>query len=283
VTKSLAHLHITKVVLQYDSSQMTYIAGSASGSNTDSNIQAPFGLVVNSPRNNAISVVWGRGNIDSYNIYVDNNRIASSVHCGYYEFDNIAAGTHTVSVTTVSGSRESVKTSLPVTVGGQSQVTTKPTTTTVAPTTTAEKGVVYIYQDINYGGRVTALNEGRYNLAALQAKGFKNDDLSSLKVQNGYEAILYDDDNFQGESRRITADTAWIGSDFNDRTSSIIVQKKAVETPAPTTTVAPTTTEKTNTDTSIAKPFGMVVSSPSGWNNRSCMGTWKHQFIQCLY
>ena len=248
--------------LQYDSSQMTYIAGSASGSNTDSNIQAPFGLVVNSPRNNAISVVWGRGNIDSYNIYVDNNRIANAVCCGYYEFNNIAAGTHTVSVTTVSGSRESVKTSLSVTVGGQSQVTTKPTTT-VAPTTTAEKGVVYIYQDINYGGRVAALNEGRYNLAALQAKGFKNDDLSSLKVQNGYEAILYDDDNFQGESRKITADTAWIGSDFNDRVSSIIVQKKTVETPAPTTTVAPTTTEKTNTDTSIAKPFGMVVSNPS--------------------
>lgn len=46
--------------------------------------------------------------------------------------------------------------------------------TTAAPTTTtAEKGVVYIYQDINYGGRVAALNEGRYNLAALQAKGFK--------------------------------------------------------------------------------------------------------------
>ena len=56
--------------------------------------------------------------------------------------------------------------------------------TTAAPTTTtAEKGVVYIYQDINYGGRVAALNEGRYNLAALQAKGFKNDDLSSLKLQ----------------------------------------------------------------------------------------------------
>ena len=49
-----------------------------------------------------------------------------------------------------------------------------------------------------------------------------------------------------------------IGSDFNDRTSSIIVQKKTVET---TTTVK--ATEKENTDTSIAKPFGMVVSNPS--------------------
>ena len=230
---------------------MTYVTGSTSS--TDANIQAPFGLVVNSPKDNTVSVVWGRGNIDSYNVYIDNDKVANKVTCGYYEYGNISAGTHTVSVTTVSGSRESAKTSLSVTVKGQTQQVT-----TAAPTTTTEKGVVYIYQDINYGGRVAALNEGRYNLAALQAKGFKNDDLSSLKVASGYEAILYYDDNFQGESRRITSDTAWIGSDFNDRTSSIIVQKKTVET---TTTVK--ATEKENTDTSIAKPFGLVVSNPS--------------------
>ena len=236
---------------QYDTREMTYVTGSTSS--TDANIQAPFGLVVNSPKDNTVSVVWGRGNIDSYNVYIDNDKVANKVTCGYYEYGNISAGTHTVSVTTVSGSRESAKTSLSVTVKGQTQQVT-----TAAPTTTTEKGVVYIYQDINYGGRVAALNEGRYNLAALQAKGFKNDDLSSLKVASGYEAILYYDDNFQGESRRITSDTAWIGSDFNDRTSSIIVQKKTVET---TTTVK--ATEKENTDTGIAKPFGLVVSNPS--------------------
>ena len=236
---------------QYDTSEMTYVTGSTSS--TDANIQAPFGLVVNSPKDNTVSVVWGRGNIDSYNVYIDNDKVANKVTCGYYEYGNISAGTHTVSVTTVSGSRESAKTSLSVTVKGQKQQVT-----TAAPTTTTEKGVVYIYQDINYGGRVAALNEGRYNPAALQAKGFRNDDLSSLKVASGYEAILYYDDNFQGESRRITSDTAWIGSDFNDRTSSIIVQKKTVET---TTTVK--ATEKENTDTGIAKPFGLVVSNPS--------------------
>ena len=236
---------------QYDTSEMTYVTGSTSS--TDANIQAPFGLVVNSPKDNTVSVVWGRGNIDSYNVYIDNDKVANKVTCGYYEYGNISAGTHTVSVTTVSGSRESAKTSLSVTVKGQKQQVT-----TAAPTTTTEKGVVYIYQDINYGGRVAALNEGRYNLAVLQAKGFRNDDLSSLKVASGYEAILYYDDNFQGESRRITSDTAWIGSDFNDRTSSIIVQKKTVET---TTTVK--ATEKENTDTGIAKPFGLVVSNPS--------------------
>lgn len=249
--------------LQYDSTEMSYVTGQQTSTNT--NIAAPFGLVVNSPRNNAISVVWGRGEIDTYNVYVDDKLVGNALACGYYEFDNITAGNHTVSVTTVSGSSESAKTSMNVTVSGQSQVTT----TTTAATTKAETGVVYIYQDINYGGRVAALNEGRYNLAALEAKGFKNDDLSSLKVQSGYEAILYTNDNFQGETRVIKADTSWIGSDFNDVMSSIVVQKKTVETTAaPTTTQAPTTQAPTTTvassvDKSIAKPFGMVVSNPS--------------------
>lgn len=245
--------------LQYDSNEMTYVTGKQT--TTSSNVPAPFGVVVNSPRNNAVSVVWGRGEINTYNIYIDNKVVANAVGCAYYEFDNVTAGNHTVSVTTVSGSSESAKVSLNVTVGGQSQVATTPKPTT----TKLETGVVYIYQDINYGGRVTALNEGRYNRAALEAKGFRNDDLSSLKVQNGYEAVLYVDDNFQGASRTITADTSWIGADFNDVMSSIIVRKKTVPTTAKPTvpvTQAPTT-KAPSVDTSIAKPFGMVVSNPS--------------------
>lgn len=245
--------------LQYDSNEMTYVTGKQT--TTSSNVPAPFGVVVNSPRNNTVSVVWGRGEINTYNIYIDNKVVANAVGCAYYEFDNVTAGNHTVSVTTVSGSSESAKVSLNVTVGGQSQVATTPKPTT----TKLETGVVYIYQDINYGGRVTALNEGRYNRAALEAKGFRNDDLSSLKVQNGYEAVLYADDNFQGASRTITADTSWIGADFNDVMSSIIVRKKTVPTTAKPTvpvTQAPTT-KAPSVDTSIAKPFGMVVSNPS--------------------
>lgn len=244
---------------QYDSNEMTYVTGKQTV--TNSNIAAPFGVVAGSPRNNAVSVVWGRGEINTYNIYIDNKVVANAVGCAYYEFDNVAAGNHTVSVTTVSGSSESVKVSLNVAVGGQAQVVTTPKPTT----TKLETGVVYIYQDINYGGRVAALNEGRYNRAALEAKGFRNDDLSSLKVQNGYEAVLYADDNFQGASRTITSDTSWIGADFNDVMSSIIVRKKTVPTTAKPTvpvTQAPTT-KAPSVDTSIAKPFGMVVSNPS--------------------
>ena len=89
----------------------------------------------------------------------------------------------------------------------------------------SSSGNIYIYQDINYGGRVASLGEGSYNLASLQAKGFKNDDLSSLKVPFGYKVTLYADDNFSGRTKVITNDTSWIGSDFNDITSSIKVEK----------------------------------------------------------
>ena len=86
-------------------------------------------------------------------------------------------------------------------------------------------GDIYIYQDINYGGRSAALGVGSYNLASLQAKGFKNDDLSSIKVPFGYKVTLYNDDNFQGEAKVVTEDTSWIGADWNDKTSSIKVEK----------------------------------------------------------
>lgn len=86
-------------------------------------------------------------------------------------------------------------------------------------------GDIYIYQDINYGGRFAALGVGSYNLASLQAKGFKNDDLSSLKVPFGYKVTLYNDDNFQGATKVVTEDTSWIGTDWNDKTSSIKVEK----------------------------------------------------------
>ncbi|MBP5198495.1 MAG: RICIN domain-containing protein [Lachnospiraceae bacterium] len=86
-------------------------------------------------------------------------------------------------------------------------------------------GEIYIYQDINYGGRSASLGLGDYNLSSLVAKGFKNDDLSSIKVPLGYKVILYADDNFSGATKVVTGDTSWIGSDFNDKVSSIKVIK----------------------------------------------------------
>lgn len=102
-------------------------------------------------------------------------------------------------------------------------VVTPPQSSTGGVTTTS--GDIHIYQDINYGGNTVSLGLGDYNLASLQAKGFRNDDLSSIKCPWGYKVTLYADDNFSGATKVITADTSWIGSNWNDRVSSIKVEK----------------------------------------------------------
>lgn len=86
-------------------------------------------------------------------------------------------------------------------------------------------GDIYIYQDANYGGRSASLGLGEYTLSSLQAKGFKNDDLSSVKCPWGYKVTMYADDNFKGSTKVITADTSYVGSDWNDKVSSIKVEK----------------------------------------------------------
>jgi beta-glucanase (GH16 family) len=86
-------------------------------------------------------------------------------------------------------------------------------------------GDVYIYQDANYGGRSASLGLGNYNLASLQAKGVRNDDLSSIKVPWGYKVTMYADDNFSGATKVVNGDTSYVGNDWNDRVSSIKVEK----------------------------------------------------------
>lgn len=109
--------------------------------------------------------------------------------------------------------------------GVSANTTQTPVTPDTSTNITTNSGDIYIYQDINYGGNSASLGLGDYTLASLQSKGFKNDDLSSLKCPWGYKVTLYADDNFSGETRVITADTAWVNNDWNDRVSSIKVEK----------------------------------------------------------
>jgi len=97
-----------------------------------------------------------------------------------------------------------------------------------APGNGNPNAVASVYQDCNYGGYTAALAEGSYTLAQLQALGVRNDDLSSLRVNAGYQVKLFQDDNFLGASVTKTADTACLVADgFNDRASSLVVSKVA--------------------------------------------------------
>src|ERR1700680_718900 len=80
--------------------------------------------------------------------------------------------------------------------------------------------VVAVYEDANFQGKSAALGVGRYDWGHL---GIANDTLSSLRVPPGLAAMLCEDTRFGGRSKIFTHDASYVGDDFNDITSSIIV------------------------------------------------------------
>lgn len=82
-----------------------------------------------------------------------------------------------------------------------------------------------IYNDANYAGWQASFDVGSYTLSDITAAGGYDNQLSSVKVPSGYKVTLYDGDNFTGTSLTLTANTNYVGSDFNDKTTSLIVEK----------------------------------------------------------
>ncbi|MFB9075951.1 carbohydrate-binding protein [Flavobacterium procerum] len=85
----------------------------------------------------------------------------------------------------------------------------------------ASTDVITVYKDCNYTGFSGGLTIGDYNLARLNSLGVLNDDISSLKITQGYQAILYMDDNFSGASTVINSDNSCLNTTWNDKVSSI--------------------------------------------------------------
>lgn len=96
----------------------------------------------------------------------------------------------------------------------------------------ASAAAATVYKDCNYGGYAVALPVGRYTLSQLQARGVVNDDISSLRVSSGYEAILYQHDNFGGDAYLFRGDFSCLVDlslngaplNLNDWTSSVVIQ-----------------------------------------------------------
>ncbi|MFD1216538.1 family 16 glycosylhydrolase [Microbulbifer celer] len=90
------------------------------------------------------------------------------------------------------------------------------------------EGVATVYQHCDFNGWSTPLGVGSYNLASLQALGFVDNDASSIQVASGYQATLYDGDNFTGASVTITGNDGCLNNEgFNDNVSSIVVSPAA--------------------------------------------------------
>ena len=84
----------------------------------------------------------------------------------------------------------------------------------------AANGVTF-YADINYGGTAITLGVGNYTLSQLNAKGIPNDWMSSLKVPDGWTVEVYEHDNFGGTKWTYTSSSSWVGTDANDKMSSV--------------------------------------------------------------
>lgn len=86
-------------------------------------------------------------------------------------------------------------------------------------------GVTTLYEHSNYGGWAVSLEEGSYDYKDILAKGIVNDQISSLRVSDGYKVTIYDDEGFKGKSKEFTSDASYVGDEMNDKTSSIKIEK----------------------------------------------------------
>ncbi|WP_241775737.1 RICIN domain-containing protein [Flavobacterium sp. Root420] len=94
----------------------------------------------------------------------------------------------------------------------------------------ASTDVITAYKDCNYTGFSGGLTIGDYNLARLNSLGILNDDISSLRITQGFQAILYQDDNFSGASTVINSDNSCLNTTWNDKVSSIRILANGVTT-----------------------------------------------------
>ncbi|MGB1309811.1 MAG: beta/gamma crystallin-related protein [Leucothrix sp.] len=85
-----------------------------------------------------------------------------------------------------------------------------------------------VYQHCNFKGYKVNLAPGNYDLRDLNARGIRNDDLSSIKVRRGYEIIAYQHHHFTGKAIKLRAnDSCLVNNKFNDIISSIKVRRIA--------------------------------------------------------
>jgi hypothetical protein len=80
--------------------------------------------------------------------------------------------------------------------------------------------MLIIYEHASYQGMYQTFWPGAHDVHEL---GIGHDLLSSVKVPSGWTVKLYKHAGFTGDVKTLTADTSYVGDDWNDTTSSIIV------------------------------------------------------------
>lgn len=86
---------------------------------------------------------------------------------------------------------------------------------------------VILYSDCDFSGKAARLNFGDYH--SLKQSPVGNDSVSSIRVPQGMVAIIYEDDNFEGEEKYVYHDSSCVPKRWNDRISSIRVVRAGSE------------------------------------------------------
>lgn len=195
-------------------------SNAASISVTVTNTNQPPVVAITSPTNNAnftapasISITAAasdNGSVAKVEFYNGASFLGSDVTSPYtFTWANVAAGTYTITAKAIDNLGSSATASITVNV------------------ITAPASVVTVYKDCNFStsGYAVPLGVGNYTLTQLRALGILNDDISSLRVQSGYEIVLYRDDNFTGSALIARSDVSClVNNNFNDAASSVRVR-----------------------------------------------------------
>ena len=85
------------------------------------------------------------------------------------------------------------------------------------------KGAVTVYKDCDYANSATRVDVGEYTLKQLQYLGIADNDISSIKIAEGYKAVLFDGDNFTGASVELTSSANCLDAAWNNKLTSMKV------------------------------------------------------------
>ena len=148
---------------------------------------------------------------------------------------------------------------------------------TPRPAPSASASVVTLYEHCNYKGYSVTLPVGAFGLSSLEAKGIKNDDISSIRVTPGYKVDIFQDDRYRGAKRSLEGNTSCLTTyGMNDKLSSIrVLERSTSSAPRPTTRPAPAPRPRSTTSNKVATLYehcnykGYSVSLPVGAFNLS--------------
>jgi hypothetical protein len=85
------------------------------------------------------------------------------------------------------------------------------------------------FEHNNNGGRMMALGTGMYDKEVIGDR-LGNDKISSIKLPSGWKVTVYENHHFTGNSLEITSNKNSMGDDWNDKISSIIIEKTPTNT-----------------------------------------------------